>query len=219
MYKSLFKVVFLLFGLTLFGCKDNQASKENEKEATPVSQKATITIAATEDKKVVTNLEKEISFDIIKLFKEDTSENSFVYGDTRLIHKTDNSFMLTKKDFAITDIDFSDINYEGPGFTMYSYQSSEDKKMEVIIIEGQADIGTAWYYVVVLNGEDLEDKFYVKEPRSNSETTNLKDFINVSLKDKNLILKFKKDKIAKYSKVTSNLKTSGNYLYLEKKIN
>ena len=218
MYKSLFKAVFFLFGLTLFGCKDNQASKENEKEATPVSQKATITIAATDDKKVVTNLEKEISFDIIKPFKEDTSENSFVYGDTRLIHKTDNSFMLTKKDFAITDIDFSDINYEGPGFTMYSYQSSEDKKMEVIIIEGQADIGTAWYYVVVLNGEDLVDKFYVKEPRSNSETTDLKDFINVSLKDKNLILKFKKDKIAKYSKVTSNLKTSGNYLYLEKKI-
>jgi hypothetical protein len=219
MYKSLFKAVFLLFGLSLFSCKDNQASKENEKKVTPVSQKATITIAATEDKKVVENVEKEISFDIVKSFKEDTSENSFVYGATRLIHKTDNSFMLTKKDFAITDIDFSDINYEGPGFTMYSYQSSEDKKMEVIIIEGQADIDTAWYYVIVLNGEDLEDKFYVKEPRSNSKTTDLKDFINVSLKGKNLILKFKKDKIAKYSKVTSNLKTSRNYLYLEKKIN
>jgi hypothetical protein len=38
MYKSLFKVVFLLFGLSLFGCKDNQPSKENEKKITTAKQ-------------------------------------------------------------------------------------------------------------------------------------------------------------------------------------
>ena len=30
--------------------------------------------------------------------------------------------------------------------------------------------------------------------------------------------KFKKDEIAKYSKPSNNLKTSGNYLYLEKRL-
>lgn len=215
MYKSLFKVVFL-FGLILCSCKYNsQPSKESDKEITEVSQKE-VTVADVNNGE---KADKEIPFDIVKPFKEDTSENCFVNGDTKLTHKTDNSFILTKKDFAIIDVDFSDINYEGPGFTMYSYQSNEDKNKEVIIIEGQADIGTAWYYVIVLDGEDLLDKFYVKEPRTNSETTDLKDFMNVSLRDKTLICKFKKDKIAKYSKVSKNLKSAGNYLYLEKKLN
>lgn len=71
---------------------------------------------------------------------------------------------------------------------------------------------------MVLDGEDLVDKFYVKEPRANSENTDMKDFINVALKDKDLVLKFKKDKIARYSKPMANLRTEGSYLCLDKKI-
>lgn len=218
MYKSLFKISLLLFGFTLFSCKENRQTTAEQKQvaATSVVQAANLNVA--ESSKVQENADREISFDIVDPFRKDDYENCYVHGATRLIHKTDNSFMLTKKDFAITDVDFSDINYEGPGYTIYSYQSSANKNMEVIIIEGQADIGTAWYYVVVLDGEDLVDKFYVKEPRANSENTDMKDFINVALKDKDLVLKFQKDKIAGYSKSSPNLRTEGSYLCLDKKI-
>lgn len=217
MFKSLFKISFLLFGLALFSCKDGQQAQDKQITSAVVTQAANLNVPES-NKKVPENANREISFDIINPFRKDDYENCYVHGSTKLIHKTDNSFMLTKKDFAITDVDFSDINYEGPGYTIYSYQSSANKNMEVIIIEGQADIGTAWYYVVVLDGEDLVDKFYVTEPRANSENTDMKDFINVALKDKDLVLKFKKDKIAGYSKSLANLRTEGSYLCLDKKI-
>ncbi|MEC3875479.1 hypothetical protein [Chryseobacterium salviniae] len=219
MYKLFFKLSILLFGFTLFSCKENRQTTAEQKqlEAKSVVQAANFTVAES-SKKAPENIAHEISFDIVSPFRKDDNENCYVHGATKLFHKTDNSFMLTKKDFAITDVDFSDSNYEGPGYTIYSYQSSANKNMEVIIIEGQADIGTAWYYVVVLDGEDLVDKFYVKEPRANSETTDMKDFINVALKDKDLVLKFKKDKIARYSKPMANMRAEGSYLCLDKKI-
>lgn len=219
MYKSFFKISLLLFGFTLFSCKENRQTAADQKQvaAPSVVQAANLNVAES-SKKTPEKADREVSFDIVSPFKKDDYENCYVHGTTKLIHKTDNSFMLTKKDFAITDVDFSDINYEGPGYTIYSYQSSANKNMEVVIIEGQADIGTAWYYVVVLDGEDLVDKFYVKEPRANSENTDMKDFINVALKDKDLVLKFKKDKIARYSKPMANLRTEGSYLCLDKKI-
>lgn len=220
MYKSLFKISLLLFGFTLFSCKENKQTTAEQKQVTAppsVVQAANLNVAES-SKKIPENADREVSFDIVNPFRKDDNENCYVNGATKLFHKTDNSFMLTKKDFAITDIDFSDIDYEGPGYTIYSYQSSVNKNMEVVIIEGQADIGTAWYYVIVLDGEDLVDKFYVKEPRANSETTDMKDFINVALKDKDLVLKFKKDKIARYSKPMANLRTEGSYLCFDKKI-
>ncbi len=219
MYKSLFKISILLFGLTFFSCKEKRQQVADDKKVTaPAVIKAANLNVTESSKRTPERADQEISFDIVNPFRKDNYENCYVHGATRLIHKTDNSFMLTKKDFAITDVDFSDSNYEGPGYTIYSYQSSSNKNIEIIIIEGQADIGTAWYYVVVLDGEDLVDKFYVKEPRANSENTDMKDFINVALKDKDLILKFRKDKIARYSKPPADLRKEGGYLCLDKKI-
>ena len=127
--------------------------------------------------------------------------------------------MLTKKDFVVTDVDLSETNYEGPGFSMYSYQSEINKNIEIIIIEALADIGTSWYYVIVLNDNDLVDKFFIREPRSNSEVTEINDFISVFLNNKTLIFKFKKDKIAKYSKISPDLKNDLEYIYIEKILN
>lgn len=159
---------------------------------------------------------KEISFDAIGAFTFNHKENSFVHKTTRLTDTKDGGFDIFKRNKKITHIDFSD--FEGPGFSVYSYQSSEDKATEIIMIEGQADIGTAWYYAVAVKNEKLLDQFYINEPRSNSETTDMKDFISISLMDKKLIFKFNKDKIAPYSVASESLKTHNRYLYLEKEI-
>ncbi|WP_412850448.1 hypothetical protein ACL0VS_15525 [Chryseobacterium sp. PMSZPI] len=208
MNKSFLNILFLL-GLILTSCKYNgqPASKENEAKSNSVNLDNNTSI---ENKTV-----KAITFNIVEPFKEITDENSFVNGDVKLTQKTNNSFILTKKDLSISEIDLSDSEYEGPGFTIYSYKSKEDKKIEIILIEATADIGTDWYYAVILNGNDLIDKFYIKEPRTNSETTEIQKFISISLVENTFIFKFKKDKIAPYSKIPKDLKSDKDYLYLE----
>ena len=215
MYNTVLKS-FILFGILLISCKQNNQSYPKENEI----------ISKSDYKKVSSNVQKndssytkkQISFDIIHSFKEETNESSYICFDTRLTYKTENSFMLTKKDFVISEVDLSETNYEGPGFSIYSYESSMNKDIEIIIIEALADIGTSWYYVIILNKTDLVDKFYIKEPRSNSEITQINDFISVFLNNETLIFKFKKDKIAKYSIVPPDLKSDLKYIYIEKKL-
>lgn len=211
MLKPLYKIVFILS--CLISCKySNQSTQEKDIKSTPDTQKV------LKSDNIKPKISSETDFDVIKPFKHIENENMFESGETKLISKSDNSFMLTKKDFAIDDIDLSESNYEGPGYNMFSFQSKQNAQFEIIVIEATADIGTDWYYVIVLNNENLADKFYIKEPRADSEHTNIGDFIKISMKDDMLNLKFKKDKIAKYSKNTSNLKSDHQYFYLTRKI-
>lgn len=216
MYNNFLKL-FFLFGLILSSCKQDNRFYPKEKEINIKSDSTKVSpIVVKNDSSYI---KKEIPFDIIHSFKENTAESSYTCFNTKLTYKTDNSFMLTKKDFVITDVDLSETNYEGPGFSIYSYQSKIDKDIEIIIIEALADIGTSWYYVILLKKNDLVDKFYIKEPRSNSEITQIRDFISVFLNNKTLLFKFKKDKIAKYSIVSPDLKSDLKYVYIEKTLN
>lgn len=216
MYNIFFKL-FFLFGLILSSCKqDNRFyPKETEIKIRSDSSKSSSIVLKNDS----TYIKKEIQFDIIHSFKENTTESSYTCFSTKLIYKTDNSFMLTKNDFVITDVDLSENSYEGVGFSIYSYRSNIEKNVEIIIIEALADIGTSWYYVIVLYKNDLIDKFYLKEPRSNSEITETRDFISIFLKGQTILFKFKKDKIAKYSKVSPDLKSDLEYVYIEKLLN
>jgi hypothetical protein len=209
-----FLKLFFLFGLVLCSCKQNNQSSAKVKELEIESDSTKVSSIII--KKDSNYVKTEIPFDIIHSFKEVNAESSYVCFDTKLTYKTDVSFMLTKKDFVVTDVDLSETNYEGPGFSMYSYQSKINKNIEIIMIEALADIGTSWYYIIVLNGNDLVDKFFIREPRSNSEITETTDFIGIFLNNKTLILKFKKDKIAKYSKISPDLKNDLEYVYIEK---
>lgn len=216
MYNTFLKSL-ILFGVMLSGCKQEHPSYSKENKV--IIKSDSTKVSSIVEKKDSIYVKKEISFDIIHSFKEDASESSYICFDTRLTYKTDNSFMLTKKDFSITDVDLSETNYEGPGFSIYSYESNMNKDMGIIIIEALADIGTNWYYVIILNKNNLVDKFYIKEPRSNSEITQIKDFISIFLNNGTLIFKFKKNKIAQYSIVPPDLKSDLKFIYIEKKLN
>ena len=211
MFKLIYKIIFILS--FLISCKySNQSPPEKDTETTSDTKKV------SKSENINPEKSSEIDFDIIKPFKHIENESLFESGDTKLISKTDNSFMLTKKDFAIDDIDLSESNYEGPGYSMFSFQSKENTQFEIIIIEASADIGTSWYYMIILNNENLVDKFYIKEPRANSENTNIGNFIKISIRNDMLNLKFKKDQIAKYSKNINNLKSDNQYFYLTHKL-
>lgn len=64
----------------------------------------------------------------------------------------------------------------------------------------------------------MVDQFYIKEPRADSENTNIGDFIKISIKNNMLNLKFKKSEIATYSKNINNLKNDNQYYYLTRKL-
>lgn len=210
MLKLFYRIFFILSFLV--SCKySNQSTQEKDPKATPDILK----IQKSEN--IRPKVSSEIDFDIIKPFKHIENERMFESGDTKLISKTDNSFMLTKKDFAVDEIDLSEPNYEGPGYNIFSFQSKQNTPFEIVIIEATADIGTDWYYVIVLNNENLIDQFYIKEPRADSENTNIGDFIKISIKNNMLNLKFKKSEIATYSKNINNLKSDNQYFYLTRK--
>ena len=203
--------------LILFSCKENNKSDVIKKSNT-LRTEINILNSADTIPKVQDESNNEIPLDIVYPFKENESESTFSSVDTKLVYKTINSFVLTKKDFVITDIDLSESNYDSPGFSIFSFQSKINKNIEVVIIEAMADIGTNWYYVIILNKTNLVDKFYVKEPRANSELTDIKDFLNILLKDKKMVFKFKKSKIAKYSKIPIDSKSNSEFIYIEKNI-
>ncbi len=211
MLKTLYRIVFIL--PFLISCKySNQSAKEHDKVSVSNNQQ----VSKPENIKPQVTIETD--FNIINPFKYIENDSKYINDDTQLIIKTDNSFMLTKKDFVIDDIDLSDSNYEGPGYNIFSFKSKSYSQFEIIIIEATADIGTDWYYIIILNNENLIDKFYIKEPRANSENTSIGDFIKISMKNDILNIKFRKDKIAKYSEKVNNLKSDSQYYFLTKQI-
>ncbi|UEQ75879.1 hypothetical protein [Chryseobacterium arthrosphaerae] len=211
MLKPFYRIFFIL--TFLVSCKySNQSTQEKVSKATSDIPKV------LKSENINPKLSSEIDFDIVKPFKHIENENRFESDDIKLISKTDNSFMLTKKDFAVDEIDLSESNYEGPGYNIFSFQSKENTSFEIVLIEATADIGTDWYYVIVLNNENLIDQFYIKEPRANSEDTNIGNFIKISMNNNVLNLKFAKNKIARYSKSVSNLKSDNQYFYLTRKL-
>lgn len=206
-------ITLILFLPFIVSCKYSNQSTQEKNTGSKLNTKK---VLKSENIKPKTS--SEIDFDIIKPFKHIENESLFECDGTKLFSKTDNSFMLTKKDFAIDEIDLSESNYEGPGYSMFSFKSKENTQFEIIIIEATADVGTSWYYMIILNNENLVDKFYIKEPRADSENTNIGDFIKISIKNDMLNLKFRKDKVAKYSKTVTNLKSDNQYFYLTHKL-
>lgn len=55
--------------------------------------------------------------------------------------------------------------------------------------------------LIVLNNENLVDQFYVKEPRSNSENTEIGDFIKTYMKNNMLTLNSEKIKLLEILKI------------------
>lgn len=139
----------------------------------------------------------------------------FLYRDYKLISDIETGgFTLYKNNQKLGNITF-DGGYDGPGFSVYL---AENRGVDNIIIEAEADIGTAWYYSIILENDTIVNQFFIDEPRTNSELYSLDKFITLSISGDSLNYRFKKDLVAKYSEIPKELKSDTNYIYLEKAI-
>lgn len=205
------KFIYIVFALlTLVSC-NNTSGKENVQSPTNTAIQSVIKSNGAESEEG----DAKDSFSYINTFKHDDQEALFTCDNIKLIRKAGNRFILTKKGLETGAIDLSDAGYDGPGFMMYLFRSEKDKDNEVVLIEATADIGTAWYYAIVLSKDKLIDQFYIKEPRTNSETTKIQDFIKISQDKEGLLFRFNKRKIAPYSKIPSDLDANEDYVYLK----
>lgn len=209
------KFIYIAFALLIPVSCNNTSGKENVQSPTNTAIQSEIKSNGSKSEEG----DAKDSFSFINTFKHDDKETLFTCDNIKLILKAGNRFVLTKKGLEAGAIDLSDAGYDGPGFMMYLFRSEKDKDNEVILIEATADIGTAWYYAIVLSKDKLIDQFYIKEPRTNSETTKIHNFIKIYQDKEGILFRFNKRKIAPYSKIPADLNADGDYVYLIKHVN
>lgn len=117
---------------------------------------------------------------------------------------------------AYDKIDFDGLDYDGPGYSFSLFNSLKVQSHKLIMIEAQSDIGTAWHYFIFIENNKVTDSFIIKEPRSNSELYPMEQFIKVCKINNKYVLMFKKELVAKYSKVPSSLLQRNGYYVIEK---
>lgn len=193
--------LLLLVGSILYvGCKDNKTIEPSGK-INQVTEKKTIT-------------SDSIPLDDIIRFNLNEEETTYSATNFKLEYNpVENLFIIIKDNDSISKINFDNRSFDGVGYNVFLYQSkkSEDK---VLVFEAIADIGTAWYYFVVINNQKVIKTFFVDEPRANSELVSLNDFLSISLKGQECLLKLDKKRVAQYSTIPQGIKTDKHFFYL-----
>ncbi|QYS91613.1 hypothetical protein JJC04_02200 [Flavobacterium covae] len=197
-------LIRLLTFLLLLGCKENSNKNNN------ISNKEDLELSEINESK---KLKSETIFNV---FKENNS--SYYYNNYIIIEdkSSTNTYILKKDNISLGKIELNK-SYDGPGFSFFINELSST--LSNIIVEATADIGTSWYFSVIINNNRISNTFYIEEPRADSETTSINDFLKVSVDKDMLEYKFVKSKIARYSKIPENFNSDNSYLYFSRKIN
>jgi hypothetical protein len=143
--------------------------------------------------------------------------DDFIFKDYTLkSNRTNNTFEILYKGKLIGKINFDNAIYEGPGFL--AYISELDNGIKNILIEATADVGTAWYYSVIIENSAIVNQFFIKDPRTDSEKYSLDKFISISINNDSIEYKFDKKMVSKYSTVPNDAIINGDYIYITKEI-
>jgi hypothetical protein len=196
---------FIILGLLLFIFQCKEKSRVENK----LNQIPSINVAQVQDNLIgdticYTTFEKFIQ----------TNDTLYKTSNINVINK-DDAFYLSIGSNEYKKIDFDGADYEGPGYSLSLFSTSKEHSSKLIIIEAQADIGTAWYYAVCLEDNKIISECMIKEPRSNSEMYPIEKFVKACKSHNTYILMFKDDLIAPYSKVPDNLLHTNGYYILE----
>ncbi|OWP83142.1 hypothetical protein BWK59_12070 [Flavobacterium davisii] len=199
MKKSIKLFFLLLIVINTVKCKEN--TKNISKKNNQVIENA--------------NIKDTIVFDKIEQFNTDTSGDVFTLNEFYLKYNNENnSFnLLNKKINQSNDITFNSNGFDGDGFNVYMYKTDKYKNVNIILFEALAEIGTAWYNIVVFENNKLIKNTIIKDPRAN-DTTLLKNFLSILNVNKHYILKFEKKLIANYSSNPKNYQQTDNYCFL-----
>ncbi|MCO6504334.1 MAG: hypothetical protein J6568_02805 [Snodgrassella sp.] len=198
------KLIILLYILLLVGCKSHFTSN-------PISKINNITQEYSQTTR--------IDFNQFKVLDSDETGNSFSSKKYRFTYSdTSETFNLLVNNKKIGVIDYKTQKYDGPGFKIYQYSSSQQSPYIVFVIEATADIGTQWYKVIIVKNEKIISDFLINEPRSDSGRYLLKEFMSITFQKNIFTFKLKKKLIASYSSIPQEYKQDKNYIYIEKSI-
>ncbi len=156
-----------------------------------------------------------IVLDNISKFKANQNATIFTLNNEHLEYKPNNTFDLFIDKKHIGNIGFENKSSDIPGYSVWNYKSEKSNEYKIILIEAEADIGTAWYKIIILKEEQILTSFFIDEPRSNSEQYTMNQFITMMIHDNILTIKFTKRLIEKYSKIPGNLSSDEKYLYMD----
>ncbi|WP_294834362.1 hypothetical protein [uncultured Gilliamella sp.] len=198
------KLIIFLYILLLFGCKENSTSNQISK--------------INNDKQKYSKTTR-IDFNQFKVLDSDESRNLFKSKKYRFTYSnTSETFNLFTDNKKIGVIDYAPLKYDGPGFKIYQYSSSQQSPYIVFVIEATADIGTEWYKVIIIKNEKIISDFLINEPRSDSERYLLKEFMSISFQKDTFTFKLKKKLIVSYSYIPQDYQQDKNYIYIDKNI-
>ena len=202
--KKLKILAAILFVIIFFNCKkDNPNVSIEEQNNNKNSERLTDTL----------------QYDIVKNLKVDESETVFETGKFRFTYNSENgSFDLFENNLKLKNINFDNRDYDGPGFLITLFESKININKKIFIIEATADIGTEWYYSIILENRRVIKSFFIDEPKSNSDNYNIDKFINISSINDSFIFRFDKNLILKNSKIPSDFKSDSKYIYLNTSI-
>ena len=197
MKTNMYKNLLILFLLITIGCKKTEAQLEKPE---------------VHEEKALANI---VFLDRIKQFDEQKAGSQYVVDDYKLQYKNEeNTFVFSYKHQVINIIDFERRDFEGVGYNIFLYDSPKSK-IKTIIFEALADIGTAWYYVVLMNNNKVVKKQFIDEPRADSDKISIQKFLSIYLENSNCIFRFDKKYLARYSQIPKNIKTDNQYAYIK----
>jgi hypothetical protein len=196
-------LIILGFSVSIFQCKEN-SHIENKSNKIPAINLNTI--------------QKDVSGDTVyyDIFEKCIQTNDTLYKASNIeVTFQDAAFNVSIGSARYIKIHLDATDYEGPGYSLSLFSSSKSGSSKLLIIEAQADLGTAWYYAVFMEGNKIVSEYRIKEPRSNSEIYSIDTFIKACKIKDTYMLQFKDDLIASYSKVPDNLLHMNGYYILE----
>ena len=202
MNKNWLAKFFLILLFVIIGCKKTEAKIESSKTSLTQNDMQ----------------ESEIFLDEITQFDEKKDGQLYVTKNIQLVFKNEeNEFSLLLNNKKIDKIDFEKKEFDGVGYNVFLYESTKTN-IKTIVIEALADIGTAWYYAIIIDNEKVSNKFFINEPRSNSDIVQLDKFLNIYIKDSIPVFRFDKKFVANYSEIPQNIYSDNKFYYIKESI-
>lgn len=194
--KCAYKNFIFIFIAIIIGCKKTEAKTEFSVQP-----------------KLQNSVSDTLYFYQVNPFKEKIEGVEYEVDKFLITYKNvENEFTIIEEKKTIGSINFDGKDFDGVGYNIFLYKTPKSE-IKFIIFEALADIGTAWYYVVMLKNNKIVNKFYIKEPRANSDNISLNEFLSIGFNKSDYFFKFNKKHIANYSIIPKDLKSDKQYVY------
>lgn len=135
-----------------------------------------------------------------------------------VITEPDNRFIMQANDESIGVVDIPKEKPQAADYRMDLFRANENKDVRIIVINAAGVMGTAWYHIIILAKNKMVEDFTIEEPRADFANTRIEDFMSFKMVGPELVISFRKDKIADHTRDNYGLQSDGKYLYMTRKV-